>query len=258
VKWFPQIGSGSVAQFPLTRSRRWRTISNELESGERVTLADQYANQIGWQLSYQDLSDAEAQKLANLFASCQGSAAMFGFADPTANLLGWSEDLTRPDWQAGLLVATAGANDPLGTQRAWSLANNTTGALRLQQTLGLSGDYIVCFSVWLRAAAGTTVVLQRDSTLHAVSVGTAWNRVFLSGPSVSGAANSTFGVAVNPGGQIQIFGPQAEAQPYPSAYKQTVTARGIYPKTRFAADELNIVNTSVGLSSCQIALRSQL
>jgi hypothetical protein len=91
-----------------------------------------------------------------------------------------------------------------------------------------------------------------------VLVGTAWNRVSISGTGASGAVNSTFGIALNPGQQIQIFGPQVEAQPYPSAYKQTVTARGIYPNTWFAADELNIVSTGVGLSSCQIALRSQI
>jgi hypothetical protein len=258
VSWFPQVGAGSVAQFPLTRSRYWRSIANVLESGERITLADPYANQIGWQLTYQDLSDAEVQKVTDLFNSCQGSAAMFSFADPTAHLIGWSEDLTRPDWQAGLLVATAGVADPLGTQRAWSLANNTTGVLSLQQTLGLSGDYVACFSVWLRAAASTTVGLQRDSTLNTVAAGTAWTRVFVNGQGTGGAANSTFAIAVNPGTQIQIFGPQAEVQPYPSLYKASATARGLYPKTRFAADELNIVSTSVGLSSCQITLRSQL
>ncbi len=36
MNWFPQIGAGSVAQFPLTRSRQWRAIANILESGERI------------------------------------------------------------------------------------------------------------------------------------------------------------------------------------------------------------------------------
>jgi hypothetical protein len=94
--------------------------------------------------------------------------------------------------------------------------------------------------------------------MNTVSVGPSWNRVFISGAGTSGAANSTFSITLNPGQHIAMFGPQVEAQPYPSAYKQTVTARGIYSATRFDSDELNIVGTGVGLSSCKIALRSQL
>ena len=36
MSWFPQIGAGSMAQFPLQRSRKWRAIMNDLESGERI------------------------------------------------------------------------------------------------------------------------------------------------------------------------------------------------------------------------------
>ena len=32
MNWFPQIGAGSVAQFPVTRSRKWRAITNSLET----------------------------------------------------------------------------------------------------------------------------------------------------------------------------------------------------------------------------------
>jgi len=258
MSWLPQIGSGAIAQFPVSRLRQWRMIANDMESGERITLADQYSNQIGWQLSYQDLTGTEVQNLNDLFTSCQGSALPFSFVDPLANLLGWSEDLTRPDWQTNLLTAAPNATDPLGTQRAWTLTNTTTGVLSLQQTLGISGSYVACFSVWVRSASAGTVVLQRDAAQSIVAVGPAWNRVFISGQGTSGAANSTFGIAVNPSQQILIFGPQVEAQPYPSAYKQTVTARGIYPNTWFAADELGITSTGPGLSSCQLALRSQI
>ena len=41
--WFPQTGAGSVAQFPLTRSRQWRMISNDLEDGKTIVVADQNA-----------------------------------------------------------------------------------------------------------------------------------------------------------------------------------------------------------------------
>jgi hypothetical protein len=256
--WYPQIGAGSIAQFPITRSRQWRTIANALESGARITLPDQHANQIGWRLDYQDLTDAEVQNLTGLFGACQGRAAAFGFVDPLANLLGWSEDLTRPDWQAGLLTTAPDVNDPLGSQRAWSLTNNAIGTLSLQQTLGISGDYIACFSVWVKGSGRGTVILRHDATQSTVPVGTAWSRVFISGAGLSGAAHSTFAVSLLPGQQVEIFGPQVEAQPYPSGYKRTVTARGIYPQTWFASDDLSIVSTGPGLSSSRLTLQSQL
>ena len=70
--WFPQIGSGSIAQFPLQRARKWRAISNQMEGGERILLPDTAAGQIDWSLVYQDLSDAETLNLSNLFAAAQG------------------------------------------------------------------------------------------------------------------------------------------------------------------------------------------
>lgn len=258
MNWFPQIGAGSVAQFPVVRQRQWRMIVNEMESGERITLPDQYSNQIGWQLSYQDLTDAEAQNLSDLFSASQGGALQFGFVDPLANLLGWSEDLTRPDWQTNLLTTGPNAADPLGTRRAWTLTNTTTGVLSLQQTLALSGSYIACFSLWVSSPSAGTITLQHDSAQSTEPVGPAWNRMFISGQGASGAANTTFGIALNPAQQVTIFGPQAEAQPYPSAYKETVTARGVYPNTWFGSDELHIISTGPGLSSCQFALRSQI
>ena len=78
----------------------------------------------------------------------------------------------------------------------------------------------------------------------------------MSGQGSGSADQSTFGIGLAAGQQIQMFGAQVEAQPYPSVYKRSTTARGIYTQTYFASDELNIVGTSVGLSSCQISLIS--
>jgi len=48
-----------------------------------------------------------------------------------------------------------------------------------------------------------------------------------------------------------------EAQPYPSVYRQTSAAEGIYAETYFENDELKITSTSPGLSSCEISLMSR-
>lgn len=257
MNWFPQIGAGSIAQFPVERSRRWRAIVNELESGERIMLPDTASGQVQWQLSYQDLTDAETGLLSSLFNTSQGGFETFSFIDPMANLLGWSENLSQPSWQAGLLQCTSGVSDPLGTQRAWSLANGSPGSQQLQQTLGVPGTYVVCFSAYFRADTAGTIAISRDSVTTTTAVGPTWTRAYVSCLSSAAATQSTFSVAAQAGQTVQIFGLQVEAQPYPSLYKQTSAALGIYGETWFANDVLTITGTSPGLSSCDITLMSR-
>jgi hypothetical protein len=257
MSWFPQIGSGSIAQFPATRSRKWRDIVNQLESGERILLPDIPAGQVEWKLSYQELTDTECQNLSGLFNACQGGFASFTFIDPLANLFGFSESLSQPSWQTGLLQIAAGVSDPLATTRASALTNPGAGAQTLQQTVGVSGDYTVCFSAYLRSDTPASITLQRDGTPITVNVGPVWTRAFLSGTGTSGAVQSTFSVGIAAGQTIDIWGLQVEAQPYPSAYKQTVPALGIYEETYFADEALTITSTNVGFSSCELTLMSR-
>ena len=244
MSWFPQIGAGSVAQFPVSRSRRWRAIANRMESSELILLPDAAGGQIVWKLSYRDLVDSEVQNLSNLFTASQGGFGAFTFIDPLANLFGWSEDLSQSAWQVGLLQTATGVIDPLGTHRASSVTNPNPGAQSIGQSLGVSGDYVACFSVYLRSNAAGMVALHRDGTTRTVSVGPAWQRVFVSGKGVSGAGQSTFSLTVAPGQTIDVWGLQVEAQPYPSPYKQTSAGLGIYEETYFGNDELTITSTS--------------
>ncbi len=257
MSWFPQIGLGAIAQFPLTRTQIWRAITNDLESSEEIMLPDTPAAQVGWQLSFQDLTDEEAMNLSALFTASQGSYSAFTFIDPLANLFGWSEDFTQPNWQVGLLQTAAGVADPLGTQRASSISNTSPGTQAVQQSLGIPGAYVACFSLWLRSATAGTVILQRDNIQAAVAVGSAWTRQFVTGLGVSGATQSVFSITLAAGQTIDVFGLQAEAQPWPSAYKQTSSPLGIYGETYFGSDDLTVTSTSVGLSSCKVRLISR-
>jgi hypothetical protein len=220
-------------------------------------LPDTAAGEIEWRLSYQDLTDAEAGTLSSLFAASQGSFGPFTFIDPLANLLGWSEDVSQPVWQLGLLRYVTGITDPLGTLRASSISNTSPGAQTLQQTLSIEGSYVVCFSVYLRSDTPGSVTLNRDAVSLAVNVGPAWQRAFLSGIGANGATQSGFSIAIAAGQTIDIWGLQVEAQPFPSAYKQTTAPLGIYEETYFENDELRIASTSPGLSSCEIGLLSR-
>ena len=257
MSWYPQIDSGAIAQFPVTRGREWRTILNTIESGEQVTLPDASADLIQWKLSYQELTAAEVGNLSALFQASQGQFAPFTFVDPLANLLGWSEDLSQPGWQLGVLQATAGANDPLGTQRASSIVNGSGGNQALSQSVSISGSMVACFSAWVRSDGGAQITLARDTTQVGAAVTPVWTRVYLSGPGTSGAGDSTFVLGVAAGQTIDVWGLQVEAQPYPSKYMSTAAAYGIYGETYFASDQLRITASAPGLSACEIQLVSR-
>jgi hypothetical protein len=220
-------------------------------------LQDLTAGQVEWQLSMKDMSDTEIGALSSLFEAAQGQFGSFLFIDPMANLLGWSEDLLRPDWQVGLLNITPGIADPAGTLRASSVANTSAGSQTIQQTLTVPGEYVACFSAWVSSSVAGQISIMRDGLVATSTVGPAWKRVHVSGRGASGASQATFSVVLSAGQSIDIWGLQVEAQPSPSEYKSTRTALGIYEETYFASDELKITRTGVGLSSCEIVLQSR-
>jgi len=257
MNWYPQIGSGSLAQFPLGRSRQWRAFTNWLENDERVVLADAASNHIEWTLKYRELSDAEATALRNLFTASEGCFGAFGFIDPTANLIGSSSDLTQPVWNAGLMAAGGGNSDPTGGSSAWNLTNSAPGPQSLQQTLEVPADYMVCFSMWLQSETYTSVTLGRDDVQQPVVAGPVWARHFVSGRASGTGSSSVLSITVPAGQTVRVWGPQAEVQPYPSQYKPTLAVGGIYPETYFAKDELTITSTAPGLSSCDVTLVSR-
>ena len=220
-------------------------------------LPDAAAGQIEWHLSYRDLTDAEVLNLSNLFVASRGGFDAFTFIDPLANLLGWSENLSQPDWQAGLLQTQGSVADPVGTLRAWTVTNGTSGVQTLTQTLGISGNYVACFSLWVRSNAVGAFTLARDGHQISATIGPVWTRIWVSGAGTSAAAQSTFSLLIGAGQSIDVFGLQIEAQPHPSAYKPTVASIGIYEETYFGTDELKVTSEGVGFSSCAITLISR-
>jgi hypothetical protein len=256
--WYPQIGAGALAQFPFKRTRKWRSILNVLENGERIALPDSAADQIQWQLTYRDLSGGEANKLRDLFVASQGQFRSFTFFDPIANLLGWSEDLARPDWETGLLQKLNGAADPLGTARAWRVSNPAAGEQELSQTLAIPGNVAACFSAYVRSDVPGRIVIRRDVTKMNGSVGSTWTRVSVGGTGDSATTQATFAITLSPGQSIEVWGLQVEAQPFASQYKQTGPASGIYEETYFASDELMVISTGLDLYACDVTLVSRI
>ena len=255
MNWYPQIGAGSVAQFPLGRKRKWRPITNWLENDERVLLADAASKEIEWTLGYQELNAAEVSGLRELFDASRGSFRPFGFVDPLANLLGWSGDLLKPDWEFGLLGAAGGAADPMGGDGAWVLSNAQAGELRLVQSVAIPGAYNACFSVWLSSEAGAVVRLSRDGNEKSFVVGPKWTRCYVNGTGAGESAE--FAIKVPAARSVRVWGLQVESQPYPGQYKATSAARGIYEETYFRDDELKVTATGPGLYNCDVALISR-
>ena len=257
MNWFPQTVNGSLVQFPFTRRRAWRVVLNEMESGERVSMADAAAGLVEWKLRYTDVSDSELASLTQLHADSGGGQRSFAFIDPTANLLAWSEDPGRPDWESSGLTISGGANDPLNGHRATSISNGTAADLKLQQTVPLPGSMTCCFSVWVQSASSVSIGLGRDEQSLSYTVSNGWKRIEFAGLGNEGAIHSTFVLTVPAGLSVNVFGFQVECQPSPSKYRPARASRGIYRETWFTGDELVVSCDGPGRSSCNISLISR-
>src|SRR5208282_3848469 len=106
--YYPQLSTGAVSQFPVSRNARLRTVSNQLPGGFSIRMADEGAQKVQWQLRYAGLTDGERASIEGLFGASEGQLNTFVFLDPTANLLQWSEDWTQAVWAADPLLQVSG------------------------------------------------------------------------------------------------------------------------------------------------------
>jgi hypothetical protein len=127
----------------------------------------------------------------------------------------------------------------------------------LSQSIAIPGEYVGCFSLWIRSNGAGSVTLERDGTADVVPVGPAWKRAFVSGSGAGGATHATVSLTLAAGQTVEVWGLQFEAQPYGSQYKFTTAPQGIYAETYFAGDELTMTSTGPGLTSCDITLISR-
>jgi len=92
--YFPQLSSGTVAQYPFRNAKIIRTIANSLPGGDLILAPDTHGSRIVWQLGYAALSTQEANALITLFDACKGRLRAFTFIDPAENMLASSSDLS--------------------------------------------------------------------------------------------------------------------------------------------------------------------
>jgi hypothetical protein len=256
---YPQFANGAVCQFPFEKTLIYRTISNTLEDGSRVVLEDPNSAAVQWKLGYSGLTDTEAESLQAFFVSVSGRLQTFTFLDPTGNLLTWSEDFTQPAWEMSSLMAChVGANDPLGTQRAITVANNGTASLALAQSISVPSSYLCSFSFYVRSTTPLAITLARGSATEVFSVTSSWQRAVLATIASAGSETSTFSVTLPAGAQVDLFGMQVEAQPAPSTYVRTLDQSGVYTATRFDSDSLAFTTDGPNSNRCHVGLYSRI
>jgi len=261
--YYPQLTTGAVAQFPVTRSLNMRTVANQLPSGYTIRMADTGAQKVQWRLQYSSLTDGERSTIESLFEASQGQLETFTFLDPVDNLLMWSEDWTQTVWMADpLLQVTGGVQDPFGGSDAMQLTNTAQTTQQIvQNTSGPSG-FVYSYSVYVRSAVPATIQLVVTATgqtvLTAITTSSSWTRVTTSSGLSVQQEGVGFGVQLPAGVQVDAFGAQVEAQPGAGIYKKTIDLGGVYSSTRFSTDLLLVTATAPNQNSCRIDLISSL
>ena len=249
---YPQLGTGTLSQFPIRKTRRARTVINRSADGSTIKLADPAGEVTEWNLTYADLSDQEAATLRSFFATAEGSLNGFTFLDPAGNLLAWSDQLGNEVWQTDpLLNLTASVTDPRGGTRAWRVRNSGGASQAIAQTLAAPGSCQYCLTAYLRAEAATNVRMWIGASSRSQSVTAAWNRLVVPSTPDEEATSIQCGIEVAALGAVEVYGMQLEAQPGPSGYKAT-SRGGVYENAHLRDDVLAITKTGVNRHSCTV------
>jgi hypothetical protein len=237
---FPQLSSGAVAQLPLRRETRYRTLVNRLPDGAEIRFSDLDYFERHWQLPLEHVSDAEFQAIRDLFAAAERRLKSFVFLEPGENLLAWSERFTETVWVASGVSVAEGIADPFGGADASRL----TGAGSLTQTLAIPVWFRYAASIWARTSqpgAG----LQLGAASVSIDSSDQWKRYTLS-TWFSGSTAETLDFRIVSGGALDVYGAQLDAQPAASYYKKTLQQGGVHPGARFASDTLEDQATGPG------------
>lgn len=248
MRYFPQLETGAMGQYPLRRVRRMRTVSNEMPDGRAVKLSDAAAATTEWSLEWAGLTDGEMEALARFFEDVEGRLHTFTFLDPGANLLCWSEDLERSAWEKGPLVTvTGGLADPRGGTRAWRVANGS-----LIQTLNVPSWFYYCVSLYARSDGGGQITLVRGGETAERTVTPQWRRLSFAAQSAGTEESVRFGLELASGAAVEVFGLQVEPQIAASGYRKTAARGGVYPNARLADDRLYWTTAGPGRHECEL------
>ncbi len=255
--YFPQLSSGALAQYPLAKQSRMRTIENTAADGRMFKSPAYGSSERLWELRHLGMTDSELLALTTLFEATEGRLQSFTFLDPVDNLLLRSEDLSEA-WDVAPLLQITSTEDPFGTSRGLRLTNTGAGEQSIEQTIAAPGWYQYCFSFYARSTGGGAFTLTRSAggqlQSALVEIGATWKRVTLSGKFSGSDEMVTFGVRLPAGLELDIFGFQVDPQISPSAYKATTTRSGVHPGARFTDDTLRITSHHLNQHTAAIGI----
>lgn len=259
--YYPQLSSGALAQYPIEKTRLFRTVKNVLPDGNLFLAPDPGYSHVLWNLAYSGLSNADVQALQAHFAACNGPFHGFTFIDPTDNLLLWSSDLSNSVWQFSSLVnIQANAADPFGGSDAFVVTNNGQASQEFFQTISVPAGYQYCFSVYLASVQqGVATLFRRGSSVTqsmSANTSTTWQRIASTGQLGDSDTAFTVGLSLLPGQQLLVYGPQLDAQISPSPYRPTTQRSGVYPDSHWSVEQLPIAATAPDLFSTAFTIET--
>jgi hypothetical protein len=243
---YPQLFTGALSQFPVRKTRRARTVINEAEDGTAVRLADPAGETTEWQLVYADISDEEAATLEKFFLEAEGTLHGFTFLDPMGNLLAWSDRLDVDSWHKDPMIAVSA-----GDSRGWRLQNTGAAGQGIGQTLQAPAAYTYCFSVYARSDTPTMVRLSIGNEIADRVASGEWRRLSITATGSANEVSLRFGIETQGGANLEVYGPQVEAQDGASVYHMS-TRGGVYEDAHLRDDVLRITRTGFNRNSCTV------
>lgn len=242
---FPQLSTGASSFYPLKKQHNARTVVNVLGDGIKDLYEDSDAATVEWNLQLRGLTRAEASAIEALFVSVAGRWDTFTFLDPAGNLLAYSEEFGNSVWTNDPLIGlTTGIDDPNGGTGATRVVNAGVTGQMVAQVLDVPGNFYYALSVWARTTSGSNATLVAQTTgasaTTLVQLSGIWKRFSMAASLAQPTASVTFGVQLEGGASVDLFGMQVEAQIGTSDYKRTGAESGVYPKARFGSDSLSI------------------
>ena len=257
--YFPQLLSGATAQYPFVKRRVYRTAATATLDGRLLKLSDPAWARFEWELAYRTLTAEERDDLEAFHRSVEGRLGEFTFLDPTENLLGWSGDLDRTIWEKGPLLSLAGGlADPDGGENATRVTNSAAASQTLQQAIHGPAWFHYCFSLFVRSDSPTSLTLFRstggneEGTVHTAR--SVWRKLTHSGKSQGADETVTFGIRLDAGSAVEVYGMQVDAQPAPSADRKTTSRSGVHENARFDDDSLTFVAEAPEQHSCTVRI----
>ncbi|MBI3281328.1 MAG: hypothetical protein HYZ57_15945 [Acidobacteria bacterium] len=244
--FFPQLSTGSLAQFPIIRRYATRTVVNRAHDGSSIKYEDAGAAEVQWDLHYSGLTDEELESLQAFFDSVEGRLQRFTFLDPWGNLLRWSSDLGSIVWTLDpQLQLAGGVDDPAGGTAAFAVTNNGAAAQSISQPLQAPSDFQYCCSVYARSSSPCDLRMILSSPGGSASslarLASTWRRYTLSGRLPGAGESTTLAFELPAGVSAELYGPQMEPQPGASPYRPTFQQGGVYTAARFRDDEFEVV-----------------